>query len=1193
MSDKEYIKELCEEMKESTSKMLAETKPCTAPLGATRETTESITQASGDEADKVPPVKEPSPDESSGVEFVTLDPLQKTQSNDSKKNKRNPQDSGIQKKRYQDSGQFKEEFDKSVTRIKEKLKIKHETCFKLDQTSSLDKSCTVDESSDANSTDSDRNSVSSEQSKETTTTNCSTSTTVPIKYDVTELKAIQDKMRLIKEKLKEIQSTDPPLSRPESSSNISSRQSSISKSSTNSIRPKNAKNKRIEKNKQGQTTAEWKANRNNSSPDGSGSTSSLASGNKQRKAKQAQSTPAVSGATKAQPNVAPKFNATTCKENDLLLLTLLTLGPKERDDYLIKLGKKQSLLVPIKQTSRRKNYELDKRFSSQAWVAKQRALQFCYGTKVNPAFVPPSSFPFLTIPVIENKAQNDSEVKKVREPRTFEDEVSFLLNNGKNTDKKDYKKELTLENTSQAVKNSFLQEENKATLVQFVESLVAAGVGYVVEGALRINVNNNFQAFVDDNTRETDVYISSVILRKCAMDGDFVRVFVKHPELDESSGTGKKGTDEGASSASKSDGASSSAESKPKNNRGFVIEILEKRHSRLCVGSFAAPSGKENVYLKFHPRDCRIPSLRIYKQNWPNALLQNDLTEIESVIYQAEILEWHNDVPVGNILKPIGKCGELEAENIAILVEYDLDVSPYSEALISSLPLVPFQIPQEEIDKRTDLRDECIFTIDPLTARDLDDALSCKIIKNGNFEIGVHISDVSYFLREQSELDELVKLRATSVYMVDSVYHMLPKQLCMLCSLLPGEDKLAFSVFWEITPNAKIIKTWFAKTIINSCSQLSYEHAQAMLDNPNADLDPDNFPNILHGYSPNYISRIVNQLQTIAKQLRARRMENGCLKINQPKLTFVLDPHTGKPISYSNYALRTSNEMIEDFMLLANSSVAEFTHSKFTDISILRNHFPPSDSQMKQLAKILFQHGHLLSIDSSKSVAETMNTIIASSAHPDAARAVLSIMMAKPMTRARYFCSAFALSEGDFFHYALATSKYTHFTSPIRRYADCMVHRVLAAALELDSVPSRTPEELSKLTGICNVKKYNAKLAGDASSLLYFRHYMRTVKSLELPAAVLDVNEQGLELVLISTGHVVKASYKQILKVASINFTRKVTPGSKCSAVLQPKDTNLPRVELTLFSKVLVTITLVKDAIQVSSVLPWRENESQ
>ncbi|XP_055624691.1 DIS3-like exonuclease 2 [Toxorhynchites rutilus septentrionalis] len=848
-----------------------------------------------------------------------------------------------------------------------------------------------------------------------------------------------------------------------------------------------------------------------------------------------------------------------------LLLTLLSLSVSQREVYLTNVGRERLLLVPA---TNGKGFEINPVFKSMASGLKSRALKYCYGKNAKQEPQEPVPRPSVAVQEIGNNQLT----KKVRETHTFEEEVSLLLNSNSqqatSPDKKAFQEELTLRNVSEADVNGYLTQPNEAALANFVARLVTRGVGYLIEGVTRINGRNVTQAFVNDPTRDSDVFLNTILIRKCAMEGDLVKVFVKHgaaqngPEQDEESDNGEKLS----------------------NNRGFVVEILEKRHSRRFMGSFMPHMQGDSQYIKMRPRDDRIPFVRIYRQHWPVALFQNDFKDIQSVIYHAEIIKWINDAPVGIILKSVGQCGELEVENESILLEYDLDISPYSEKIINGLPPSSFQIPQKELSERIDLRDECVFTIDPLTARDLDDALSIKLLKNGNYEIGVHISDVSYFLKEGSKLDELVKLRATSIYMVDNVYHMLPKPLCFLCSLLPGEDKLTFSVFWEITPDAEILQTRFAKTVINSCTQLAYEHAQIMLDKPNGNLDAADFPEIHHGYSPNYISRMVNLMQSIAVQLRARRMQNGCLKINQPKLTFTLDPNSGKPTAFAVYELKPANQMIEDFMLLANSSVAEFTYSKFADISILRSHLPPAPNPMKGLVSFLAKHGHQFQVHTSKAITESLEAIVSSSRHPDAALAAMNVLLAKPMTRANYFCSATASRSSDFHHFALAIPMYTHFTSPIRRYADCMVHRVLTAALGLSDRPARTPDELTKLADICNEKKYNAKLAGEASSLLYFKFYLKTVEKIDTEAAILDIMPHQVEVVLIATGHVIKATFKQLAKTVDIQIDRTRTPIRFFT--MTSKDDTSRAAHIRVFSKVRVTVQLKNDTLNVTSMGP-------
>ncbi|XP_058832021.1 DIS3-like exonuclease 2 isoform X2 [Topomyia yanbarensis] len=1140
-----------EEIKNKTAKMLKDTEPSTDPPLEENEGPPGPSATDASEID-------------GGFEFVPLTPAKPVDAR--KKNQESVKSPPKAAKKTPKA--LQKEIAKKLVKVKDLLQAKKIECQKLDGLHG--------ENAPKPNPDSAKQKDDSEDESEITDSNhtiesCKGSDTqqkpkvnpaIQREFD-TDKEAILAKVQDVKHKMRQLNLYSPP---PELSTLGGPTKTSVSTSTVSSTSGSTGSKKQKTSG-----ITENAIKKSDSTPTVSGVSAST--GSKKQKA-----------ASKAsgQSQSSKKLVTTVFKlpsAEDLLLLTLLPLSSQQRDDYIEKIGKERSFLVPGKK--KKGSMEIDPMWVPLANELKSRALTHAYGRQWKEYQSEDGiSRPFLAVSNLE-KVQD---AKKIRQPRIFEDEVSYLLNNGKTTEKKDYKQELTLENVSKAEHNGFLTEQNKTALNQLVERLVVEGVGYVVEGVLRVNGTNNAQAFVDDHTREADVFINSILLRKCAMDGDFVKVFVKHGEVTDVSDSASlpRSVDE----IDDGDGQLKliAQQERPKNNWGFVVEILEKRHSRSCVGSFIPSAQANNEFLKFVPRDSRIPVMRVNKQNWPEALFKKKSKDIESVIYQAEIIEWKNDIPIGTIVKSIGLCGELESENQAILIEYDLDVSPYSDAIINSLPSSPFLIPEEEIARREDLRDECVFTIDPLTARDLDDALSCKMLKNGNYLIGVHISDVSYFLQEGSELDELVKLRATSIYMVDNVYHMLPKPLCFLCSLLPGEDKMAFSVFWEITPDAKVLNTRFARTVINSCCQLAYEHAQVMLDKPNENLNSDDFPKMYHGYTANYLSRIVNLLQSIAVQLRARRMENGCLRINQPKLSFTLDPSSGKPTAYNVYELRTANQMIEDFMLLANASVAELCYSKFADLAILRNHYSPSEAQMNGVAKVLAKHGRTIRVESSKSIAESLEAIIASCPQPDAARAVLNVMLAKPMTRARYFCSAFASHEEDFYHYALAIPMYTHFTSPIRRYADCMVHRVLSAALELTDPPSRTPEELGKLTGICNIKKYNAKLAGDASSLLYFRHYLQNVGSIETEAAVMDIAQHHLELVLIETGHVIRINHKRLTKSLDIKVTEVSNHTRHC--VFIPRDTNIPSANISLFSKVRVTVELVKNVITITSVLP-------
>lgn len=437
--------------------------------------------------------------------------------------------------------------------------------------------------------------------------------------------------------------------------------------------------------------------------------------------------------------------------------------------------------------------------------------------------------------------------------------------------------------------------------------------------------------------------------------------------------------------------------------------------------------------------------MRVYKMDWPSSLQNADEKEVLNVLYYAKLESWTNTkYGVGCITKEVGKNGDVEVETKAILLENDLDVTPYGAEMDKFYPSVPFKIPQTEISKRVDYRDKCVFTIDPLTAKDLDDALSCEELDNGNVKIGVHISDVSYFLKPDNDLDKAAAFKATSIYMVESVYHMLPKNLCMMCSLLPGLDRLSFSVFWEMTRQGEVVSSEFRKTVINSCTQLAYEHAQEMLEAcDDQELDCTKFPAILHGYKLSYLTRLVKILQSIALQLRQKRFHNGALRIDQPKLSFKLNPQTSLPESFTIQQLQDSNKLIEEFMLLANITVAQHLYQNLPQTAFLRAHLEPQPRMLKDLQDFLKSVGVTLNIESSKSIQQSLLSI-EQKLDQEVVQGVMLVvnnLCSKAMTRAHYFCVGKIVDEEELRHYALSVDRYTHFTSPIRRYADIVVHR--------------------------------------------------------------------------------------------------------------------------------------------------------
>ena len=346
---------------------------------------------------------------------------------------------------------------------------------------------------------------------------------------------------------------------------------------------------------------------------------------------------------------------------------------------------------------------------------------------------------------------------------------------------------------------------------------------------------------------------------------------------------------------------------------GRVVAIREAKHSRSAVGHLVDRPGDENFAL-FKPTDNRVPRMLIAKANCPPGFWKRQ-QDFESVLFVAKVIKWDKvKFALGDITHAIGDDSSVENRTTGILIENEIRTDEFTQAVLKDLPPLPFVIPSEEISKRRDLRNECIFTIDPLTARDLDDALSIEQLEDGNFKVGVHIADVSYFVKDKTELDMEAQERATSVYLVQKVVPMLPRHLCEnLCSLNPNEDRLTFSVEWKMTEQGEILEEWFGRSVINSAVKLAYEHAQDMLDQPKKEWSIDELPPIKSPWTSKIISEKVSMLQNIAVNLRSKRENSGALRLDQPKLCFTLNKENGLPLGFKMYEHRHSNKLIEEF----------------------------------------------------------------------------------------------------------------------------------------------------------------------------------------------------------------------------------------------------------------------------------------
>lgn len=454
------------------------------------------------------------------------------------------------------------------------------------------------------------------------------------------------------------------------------------------------------------------------------------------------------------------------------------------------------------------------------------------------------------------------------------------------------------------------------------------------------------------------------------------------------------------------------AKRKRADTEGTVVEILERTQSRF-VGVLDVQ--KHFAFLvmdsKFLSNDIFIPIEEL------NGAKNGDKVQVE-------ITEWPEKAnnPVGKVVAVLGKPGHNDTEMHAILAQYDLPYA-YPEKVEKFADMIPDTIDQAEIDRREDFRDVFTITIDPKDAKDFDDALSLRKISSNQWEVGVHIADVTHYVRPGDMIDQEAERRATSIYLVDRTIPMLPERLSNgICSLRPYEEKLCFSVIFTLNDKAEIEQSRIARTVIKSNSRLTYEDAQDVIETGKGDFSAE-----------------ILQLHNLAKQLRERRYANGAINFERYEVKFNLD-EKGKPLGVYFKESKEANHLIEEFMLLANRNVAEAVgmvpKGKHAKSFVYRIHDVPDPEKLDTFNAFILRFGHKIKSEGSKvEVAKSINSLLDKVQGRPEENLVETIAI-RTMSKAVY-------STKNVGHYGLAFDFYTHFTSPIRRYPDMLVHRLL------------------------------------------------------------------------------------------------------------------------------------------------------
>ena len=460
------------------------------------------------------------------------------------------------------------------------------------------------------------------------------------------------------------------------------------------------------------------------------------------------------------------------------------------------------------------------------------------------------------------------------------------------------------------------------------------------------------------------------------------------------------------------------------------------------------------------------------------------------------------DSPFGSVIKVLGKPGEHNTEIHAILAEYGLPAEFPLEVEVFAQK-IDTSIHESEIAKRRDMRDTLTFTIDPKDAKDFDDALSFKILENGNYEIGIHIADVSHYLQEGTILDNEAYNRATSVYLVDRVIPMLPEVLSnFACSLRPNEEKYTFSAIFELDKKSNIKKSWFGRTVINSNQRFAYEEAQHIIETKENTIPIEiSITGSAYKVSDEIVFATL-KLDELAKIMRENRMNNGAISFDKVEVKFNLS-ETGNPEGVYFKTSKDSNHLIEEFMLLANKKVSEFIGLQKKTF-VYRIHDEPNEDKLLAMQELIKKFGYEVDFNSG-SVAQALNNLM-KEVNGKKEQNLIDTLAIRSMSKAKY-------STDNIGHYGLAFEYYSHFTSPIRRYPDVMVHRLLQ--FYLDGGKSADIELYESKSIHCSQMEGLATKA-ERDSIKYMQvKYMQDHKDQEFLGVISGVTEFGIFVEII------------------------------------------------------------------------------
>jgi ribonuclease R len=512
-----------------------------------------------------------------------------------------------------------------------------------------------------------------------------------------------------------------------------------------------------------------------------------------------------------------------------------------------------------------------------------------------------------------------------------------------------------------------------------------------------------------------------------------------------------------------------------------------------------------------------------------------------------ELTKWEDSKsPQGKITKILGDAGDNNAEMNSIMYEYNLPVD-FPQEVINESELVPEVITEKEISNRRDMRDVATITIDPVDARDFDDALSIQIINENNIEVGVHIADVGHYVKTGTKLDDEAYKRATSVYLVDRCVPMLPERLSNgICSLKPHEDRLAFSAIFNIDRDGKIIKEWHGKTVIHSDRRYSYEEAQEIIEGFDGDFHNE-----------------IRTLNGLAQKIRKKRISDGSIEMGGIEVRFKLADDNKKPIGVYFKEQKEANKLIEEFMLLANKSVAKIL-SDNQWFNVYRIHDTPNIDKLNQLVGVCQNFGHDVKIEGEGDELKSSINQLLRDIKGTPEENMIETLVTRCMSKAKYTIKNIG-------HYGLGFTHYSHFTSPIRRYPDLITHRILFDYLNKGK--QGNPAKIEEQASWCSSRELIAAKAQRDSIKYKQAEYLQDKLGHVYDGIVSGVTDWGIYVELIESKCEGMVRYNTIGKVkvdlehytVSDEMGKKIRLGDPLKVVVSSVDLEKKQIDFTLF----------------------------